>query len=279
MEKSHNTSDSLNWFWTSSDQMNTLKKNLKTVASHNIPVLIVGETGSGKELIARKIWEFRRDFQSCSTIEAPFVPVNVSTIPESLAESFLFGHERGAFTSARERQIGKFEKAQKGCLFLDEIQNLDLSIQCKLLRVLQSREMDRIGSKNSVELNCQVIAASNIPLEILCKEGRFRHDLYYRLNTFPIYLPSLRQRKLEIPHIIEKFLESALTRHRLRPKELSTEVKERLWEYDWPGNFRELEHSLIYAHLKSQSNIIHENDLPPQIIGQTEKFLSEGLWR
>jgi len=270
--------EKLNWFWTGSDHMNEMQTHLKTIAAHNIPVLIIGETGSGKELIARRIWEYRRDHLSCSQVEAPFVAVNVSTIPENLAESILFGHERGAFTSARERQLGKFECAKRGTLFLDEIQNLAPEIQCKLLRVLQCRELERLGAKASVEIGCQVIAASNIPLEMLCEEGKFRRDLYYRLNTFPIYLPPLRQRKYEFDHILKCFSEETLPRHKLKGKVLSDEVQDILKTHSWPGNFRELEHSLIYAHLKSTHDEIQKNDLPPHLSGKSLQYLKEGLW-
>jgi DNA-binding NtrC family response regulator len=270
--------EKLSWFWTGSQSMQEVLSHLKLLASHNIPILIVGETGSGKELIARKLWDFRRDHYSYSTAEAPFIAVNVSTIPENLAESILFGHERGAFTSARERQMGKFEIAKHGTLFLDEIQNMDLSLQCKLLRVIQNRELDRLGSKSSIEVNCQIVAASNIPLEILCQEGRFRKDLYYRLNTFPIYLPPLRKRRHELLQIITSFMHETLPRHRIQPKALSSEVIATLENHSWPGNFRELEHTLIYAHLKCQGDEIQTRDLPPQLSGKTESYLKEGLW-
>ncbi len=211
-------------------------------------------------------------------MEAPFVPVNVSTIPENLAESLLFGHERGAFTSARERQLGKFEVAKRGVLFLDEIQNLDLNLQCKLLRVLQCREVDRLGAKQTVSVDCQVVAATNLPLEMLVSQGRFRKDLYFRLNVFPLYLPPLRLRKSEFCTILDAFLSEKIPQHGLRPKTLSAAAVAKLEAHDWPGNYRELEHALVYAHLKSGDDAIEESDLPPSLTGRTEMYLKQGVW-
>ncbi|MEO5667193.1 MAG: sigma 54-interacting transcriptional regulator [Bdellovibrionota bacterium] len=265
------------WFWTGSPAMRELQAAIRIAAKRSIPVLIVGETGSGKELVACDLHKARRDHFSCSVVEAPFVPVNVSTIPENLAESILFGHERGAFTSARERQLGKFEIAKRGTLFLDEIQNLDLNVQCKLLRVLQSREVDRLGSKQSVSVDCQVVAATNLPLEMLVAQGRFRKDLYFRLNVFPLYLPPLRHRKTEFAQIVKAFLVEKIPQHGLVPKALSREAFEKLEAHEWPGNYRELEHALVYAHLKSEDEI-RVDDLPPSLTGKTEDYLKQGVW-
>lgn len=265
------------WFWTGSAEMNELEAAIRIAAKKSIPVLIVGETGSGKELVATKLHKERRDQLSCTLLEAPFVPVNVSTIPENLAESILFGHERGAFTSARERQLGKFEIAKRGTLFLDEIQNLNLNVQCKLLRVLQSREVDRLGSKQSVAVDCQVVAATNLPLEMLVAQGRFRKDLYFRLNVFPLYLPPLRLRKAEFSQIVRGFLKEKIPQHGLVPKSLSPEALKKLEAHDWPGNYRELEHALVYAHLKSEEEI-GINDLPPSLTGRAETYLKQGVW-
>ncbi len=265
------------WFWTGSPEMKELDTAVRIAAQRNIPVLIVGETGSGKELVAGRLHKTRRDHLSCSAIETPFVPVNVSTIPENLAESILFGHERGAFTSARERQLGKFEIAKRGILFLDEIQNLDPNLQCKLLRVLQCREVDRLGSKQSVPVECQVVAATNLPLEMLVAQGRFRKDLYFRLNVFPLYLPPLRHRRSEFLQILRAFLSEKIPQHGLIPKTLSPAAIERLEAHDWPGNYRELEHALVYAHLKARDEI-DETDLPPSLTGQTENYLKQGVW-
>jgi transcriptional regulator with GAF, ATPase, and Fis domain len=265
------------WFWTGSPEMKELDTAVRIAAQRNIPVLIVGETGSGKELVAGRLHKTRRDHLSCSAIETPFVPVNVSTIPENLAESILFGHERGAFTSARERQLGKFEIAKRGILFLDEIQNLDPNLQCKLLRVLQCREVDRLGSKQSVPVECQVVAATNLPLEMLVAQDRFRKDLYFRLNVFPLYLPPLRHRRSEFLQILRAFLSEKIPQHGLIPKTLSPAALERLEAHDWPGNYRELEHALVYAHLKACDEI-DETDLPPSLTGQTENYLKQGVW-
>jgi transcriptional regulator with GAF, ATPase, and Fis domain len=254
-----------------------LERAIQIAARRNIPVLIVGETGSGKELIAGRLHRARREHFCCSAVEAPFVPVNVSTIPENLAESILFGHERGAFTSARERQLGKFEIAKRGTLFLDEIQNLPLSVQCKLLRVLQCREVDRLGARQSVSVDCQVVAATNLPLEMLVTDGRFRKDLYFRLNVFPLYLPPLRVRRSEFRKIVENFIAEKIPQHGLAPKKLGSATLERLEKHEWPGNYRELEHALVYAHLKGGDEI-GENDLPPSLTGQAESYLKQGSW-
>jgi formate hydrogenlyase transcriptional activator len=269
------------WFWSQSQQMLALLENLRIAASKNFPVLIVGETGSGKELVAHKLYELRRAFRGSTQTEAPFLPINVSTIPENLAESILFGHERGAFTSARERQIGKFELAKKGTLFLDEIQNLSPQTQSKLLRVLQSREIDRLGARERIPVECQIVAASNKPLEYLVEQGLFRRDLYYRLNTFPIYLPPLRERKNEIPNFLDSFAQDQLKVHSIDPKPLHPEVVQTFSDYAWPGNFRELEHALLYANLKSHlhaHNEILSSDLPPQFTGQSKEYFEKGSW-
>jgi len=265
------------WFWTGSQEMKELESAVCVAARRNIPVLIVGETGAGKELVAAQLHKARREHLSCTTVDAPFVPVNVSTIPENLAESILFGHERGAFTSARERQLGKFEIAKRGILFLDEIQNLDPSLQCKLLRVLQSREVDRLGSRQSVAIECQVVAATNLPLEMLVAQGRFRKDLYFRLNIFPLYLPPLRHRKSEFAQIVRAFLREKIPQHGLTPKPIGAAALRRLEAHDWPGNYRELEHALVYAHLRGEGEI-QENDLPPSLTGKTESYLKQGIW-
>jgi DNA-binding NtrC family response regulator len=193
-------------------------------------------------------------------------------------ESILFGHERGAFTSARERQLGKFELARKGTLFLDEVQSLPLSTQSKLLRVLQSREIERLGARQSQLAECQIVLASNVPLEILVQEGRFRRDLYYRLNACPLFLPALRQRREDFPVLMKGLLGRIQRLHGIRPPDIDPEAFEALLTHEWPGNLRELEHALLYACLRCET-VIERRHLPPQVTGEHAAYLREGNWK
>ena len=239
--------------------------------------LIIGETGSGKELVARTLYKQHLKRNYLSIEDAPFIAINCGAIPENLAESILFGHERGAFTSARERQYGRFEQAKRGILFLDEIQALAPSTQVKLLRAIQERKIDRLGSKSSSEINCRVIAATNIPLEILVEEGQFRTDLYYRLNICPIDLPPLRKRGADFSNItlgVQKYLNEKLN---IPLREISRQCFEALEQYNWPGNIRELEHCLLYASIRT-SNTIELTHLPPSLRKDCAHYLKDGNW-
>jgi transcriptional regulator with GAF, ATPase, and Fis domain len=266
------------WFWGKSAAMAHLREELQIALRSKINVLIVGETGSGKEVLARILYQQHLRNLHLNESEAPFVPVNCAAIPENLAESILFGHERGAFTSARERQYGKFESARKGMIFLDEIQNLALSTQAKLLRVLQSREIDRLGSKSSAQIECRVVAASNLPLELLTENRRFRRDLYYRLNVCPLYLPALRHRLEDLPQIVEGLQRRIESEHGVTARQITRDSLRALESYSWPGNIRELEHCLLYAGLRAQEAIEVEH-LAPQITGRLHEYLSMGDWR
>ena len=265
------------WFWGLGPALSDLKKDLNYSLNANLNVLIVGETGTGKELLARKIHNDRRKLELLSEDEAPFISVNCSTIPESLAESILFGHERGAFTSARERQPGKFELAKQGTLFLDEVQSLPLEVQAKLLRALQEREVERLGAKETYRVECKIIAATNMPLEILVEQKKFRKDLYYRLNICPLYIPALRHRKEDFPVIVKGLLNKVCKESRLEIPEISSSAYELLVSHQWPGNLREVEHALTYSMLRAKGQIEVEH-LPPSITGKLSHYLATGDW-
>jgi len=211
------------------------------VAPSRAAVLITGESGTGKELAARAI-------HMLSPRKAgPFVAINCAALPESLMESELFGHEKGAFTGAVERRAGCFELAQNGTILLDEIGDMPVSTQAKLLRVLEDGRVRRLGGKSEIQLDVRVIAATNTPLDGSIKEGKFREDLYYRLNVFPIPLPSLRERKDDLPILAQALLEELNRKHATKVTELSGEVLGRFQTYDWPGNVRELRNVLERA--------------------------------
>ncbi len=267
------------WFWGISPLMQKLKEDLKLAQESELTVLVIGETGSGKEMIAKTIYKQHLAKYRYNEIEAPFTAVNCAAIPESLAESILFGHERGAFTSARDRQYGKFESSRKGLLFLDEIQNLSLNVQAKLLRVLQNKEIDRLGSKQCAIIECRVVAASNLPLEFLIDSGRFRKDLYYRLNICPIYIPALRHRKEDLPTLISGLQKKIEIANGIKAREISPESFELMLNHNWPGNIRELEHCLMYSGMRTQSGEIKAESLPPQITGKLAHYLSAGEWQ
>jgi transcriptional regulator with GAF, ATPase, and Fis domain len=273
-KKNHQLVPPAHWFWGLGPATQDIRDQIKIAARRNLSVLIVGETGTGKEVVAREIHE-----QRCPPKhnQQPFLPVNCGAVPESLAESMLFGHERGAFTSARDRQYGKFELAEQGTLFLDEIQNLSQSVQVKLLRVLQAREFERIGGKDTVPVDCQIICASNVPLELLIERGLFRKDLYYRLNACPIYIPALRQRREDLPLLISGLLSKLGAEDQSAPLDISPEAFEVLLNYSWPGNLRELEHALLFASLRAQ-HCIKLADLPPALNGRLSGYLGAGDW-
>lgn len=267
------------WFWGLGPAFAKLKEDLNYAVKSKWNVLVVGETGTGKELIARYIHESRLNASkdTPSLAQRPFVAVNCATIPDSLAESLLFGHEKGAFTSARSRQKGKFEHAQQGTLFLDEIQAFPLSVQSKLLRVVQSKEIEPLGGHRTLTVGCHLVAATNIPLEILVEQKRFRKDLYFRLNTCPLYLPPLRERLEDLPNLIRGLLSEIRKKTNSLATSLSANAYELFLSYKWPGNIRELENALHYASMRSQETIDVQH-LPPSLTGELTKFLKEGLW-
>lgn len=273
----HMKDSRLDWFWGISESMRSLKKDLQFNIQSDLNALIIGETGTGKEIIAKKIHEDRRLLEFLADDKCPFISVNCANIPESLSESILFGHVRGAFTSARDKQIGKFEMAKEGTLFLDEIQNLSLDVQSKLLRVLQSREAERLGSSEPYKVKCKIIAASNVPLEILVNQNKFRKDLYYRLTVCPIYIPSLRNRKEDLPSIMKGLLEKVCRELQCEIPEISPDAYQIISAHPWPGNLRELEHALTYSVLRAE-DLIEVQHLPPSITGRLAHYLNTGDW-
>ncbi len=252
IEKNHNWGDIIG----ESVVMKKIYLLVRQVASSDSTVLIQGETGTGKELIARAI------HNNSPRRNKMMVKVNCATLPANLIESELFGHERGSFTGAIERRIGKFELANDGTLFLDEIGEMPPELQVKLLRVLQEKEIERIGGKVTIKVNVRVVAATNRELEKEMIEGRFRSDLYYRLNIFPISLPPLRERKEDIPvlasHFIRKF--AKLTGKGIET--LGSRAMQEMMKYDWPGNIRELEHLLERSVLLATDDTIRQVHLP-----------------
>jgi len=229
------------------------------VAKSNATVLIRGESGTGKELVAHAI------HASSSRADGPFVKVNCAALPETILESELFGHEKGAFTGAVAERKGRFELADGGTIFLDEIGDFPPSSQIKLLRVLQEREFERVGGMQSIRVNVRIITATNRDLEKLISEGKFRDDLYYRMNVFPIYLPPLRQRKTDIPLLMDHFLEKCSRENRKRVRRISTPAIEMLMSYHWPGNVRELENVIERAVLMAEGDVIRSIHLPPTL--------------
>jgi len=226
------------------------------VAPSYATVLITGETGTGKELIARAIHELS---PRCND---PFIKVNCAALPPNLIESELFGHERGSFTGAIERRIGKFELANNGTLFLDEIGEMPLELQVKLLRVIQEKEIERVGGSRTIKVNVRLIAATNRNLQQEVANGRFRSDLFYRLNVFPVEVPSLRDRKEDIPDLISHFMKSCLERSSYKLMSISKSALEQLIAYHWPGNVRELEHMIERSILMEEGTVLNEVYLP-----------------
>lgn len=232
-----------------SPAMDQVKRLGKRAAQSNIPILIEGESGVGKELIASAIQG------ESERAGKPFVTVNCGAIPENLVESILFGHEKGAFTGATDKHAGKFQEASGGTLFLDEIGELPLDMQVKLLRALQQGEVDPVGSKKPVKVDIRLISATNRDLLQMVKEGRFREDLYYRLNVFPIHVPPLRERKEDIPILTGHFCELMQRRLGLGPVRISADALEGLSRYSWPGNVRELQNVISRATLKASAEL------------------------
>jgi DNA-binding NtrC family response regulator len=242
-----------------SEPLREVMVKVEQMAPVSSTVLVEGESGTGKELVARALASLgpRRN--------KPFIAVNVGALPESLLESELFGHEKGAFTGAAERRLGRFELADGGTLFLDEIGEIPLSTQVKLLRVLEERELTRVGGTQSIKVNVRVVAATNRPLREHVEEGAFRADLYYRLNVLSIYLPPLRERRDDIPLLVRRFIRELTEEHGRPFAGLSAEAMGMLVEYAWPGNVRELRNLLESMVVLSHGREIAPGDLPRQI--------------
>ncbi len=239
--------------------MRELHEQVRKAAPTEGWVLITGENGTGKEVLARMIHKLSL------RKEGPFVGVNCAAIPEELIESELFGYEKGAFTGAEGKKRGRFDLADGGTLFLDEIADMSLKTQSKILRILQERQFERVGGTSLINVDVRVVAATNKNLEAEIKEGRFREDLYYRLNVIPLYAPPLRERREDVPLFVESFLKEFCARSRIRHKKVTPEVLAALKQYSWPGNVRELRNVVERMVILSEGDSITVSDLPPAI--------------
>jgi len=229
------------------------------VAATRTTVLIIGESGTGKELIAELI------HRHSTRATGPLVKLNCAALPDSLVEAELFGHERGAFTGAHARRKGRFELADKGTIFLDEVGDVSLNMQTRLLRVLQEREFERVGGIETLQVDVRLIAATNKDLELGIAEGTFREDLYYRLNVFTIFVPPLRERKTDVLLLADHFVEKYAKAHSKSVKRISTPAIDMLMSYHWPGNVRELENCIERAVVVCNDGVIHSHHLPPTL--------------
>lgn len=261
-----------------SEPMKKVFRLIDRAAKTESTILILGESGTGKELVAEAV------HSNSNRKDQPFIAINCAALPENLLESELFGYEKGAFTGAAQKKIGKFELANRGTIFLDEVGDMSLPTQAKLLRVLQNKEIFRLGGNEKIEINTRVIAATNKDLEKMVEEKNFREDLYYRLNVFPITIPPLRQRKEDIPELVSHFLKSSDV------VGIDQQALKRLMEHNWPGNIRELQNVIERASIMADSVIKNENlpglklqaqeteyqfDLPEEgfVLDEFEKFL------
>jgi two-component system nitrogen regulation response regulator GlnG len=236
--------------------MSEVYKAIGRVAAQDVPVLITGESGTGKELVARAV------YQHGPRGKAPFLALNCAAIPENLLESELFGHEKGAFTGADRRRIGKFEQCNGGTIFLDEIGDMPLTLQAKILRVLQEQAFERVGGNETVRTDVRLIAATHRDLKAWSDEGRFRPDLYYRLGVFAIHLPPLRERGDDLPLLVQHFLRLFSRELGREVGEVAPEALERLRSYSWPGNVRELQSVLKQALLQARGTTLLATFLP-----------------
>ena len=235
-----------------------LKKKIAAVAPTDAWVLITGENGTGKELVARTI------YQLSARVEEPFITVDCATIPEEFIESELFGHEKGAFTGETAKKRGKFELADNGTIFLDDIGDMSLKTQAKILRALQEKKFQRVGGNRTLNVNVRIIAASNKSLEKEIEKGSFREDLYYRLNVVPIEVPPLRTRKEDIPVLIDTFFTECVNQFKSEKKILSPNALELLCNYSWPGNVRELKNLVQQIAIMVEKNMVGVSDIPDQ---------------
>ena len=242
-----------------SHEMQEALEKIARVARADTSVLLRGESGTGKELFAEAI------HYNSSRKKEPFVRVNCAAIPENLIESEFFGYEKGAFTGAEKRKPGRFEVANGGTIFLDEIGDLSLQAQIKLLRVLQEKQFERVGGNKTINVDVRIVAATNANLEELIEQGKFREELYYRLNVYPIYLPPLRERKTDISLLADHFMLEFAKKHKKPIKRISTPAIDMLMSYHWPGNVRELKNCIERAVLVCEDQVIHSFHLPPTL--------------
>jgi len=243
-----------------SPRMQTVYELIEKIADTDSTVLITGESGTGKELIAKTI-----HYNNISRAGGPFVPINCAAIPRDLLESELFGHEKGAFTGAINTRLGRFELAQGGTIFLDEVGELDPSLQVKLLRVLQEREFERVGGMKTIKVDVRILAATNKDLDMATKDGKFREDLFYRLNVIPLQLPPLRSRLEDIPLLTAFFVQDFCKKRKREPFTFSPAAMECVLKYRWPGNVRELENLIERLTILVSGPVVNIPDLPEKL--------------
>lgn len=253
----------------SSPTMQVVFKTIGQVAASDVTVMVTGESGTGKELIARSI------FQNSLRANKPYIAVNCAAIPENLIESELFGHEKGSFTGATSQRIGKFELCDGGTIFLDEIGDMALTTQTKILRALQEGEIQRVGSSETIKVNVRMLAATNKPLEEMVKEKTFREDLYYRLNVVRIQLPPLRERMEDVPQLVNFVLKRLSRDSKADAKAISPEALALLAKYRWPGNVRELENLVYRSAVMAQGDTILIKDLPQEVVSSVGDTIGE----
>ncbi|MFH1576820.1 MAG: sigma 54-interacting transcriptional regulator [Candidatus Margulisiibacteriota bacterium] len=253
-----------------SPAMESVLEGARQVASTNATVLLTGESGTGKELVAAAI------HYASPRAEKPFIKVACAALPDNLLESELFGYERGAFTGATERKIGRFEMANSGTIFLDEIGDLSLATQVKLLRVLQEKEFERLGGTKTIKVDLRVICATHQNLEKMVKEKKFREDLFYRINVFPVILPPLRDRKEDIPLLVAHFTHKYNKENNKQIEGVNRAALDILMAHDWPGNVRELENVIEHAVVLCQKDLISPRDLPANLSQKAPEIKTEG---
>jgi len=246
-----------------SPALGTVLEAVKRAAPTNATVMLLGESGVGKELVARTI------HRNSPRASQRFIQVNCAAIPEELIESELFGHEKGSFTGATEKQTGKFEQADRGTIFLDEIGDMSPKTQAKVLRVLQEQEVERLGSARTIKVDVRVIAATNKNLEQAIQRGEFREDLYFRLNVIPIIVPPLRERREDIPQLVQHFARRTSEEHNIKVKRFDARALETLQRYRWRGNIRELRNTIERVMIMTPAEVIRAEDLPPDMRGDS----------
>jgi PAS domain S-box-containing protein len=245
-------------------------QQISDVAAYDYPVHIFGETGTGKELVATAIHNESRRAGTA------FVPINCGALPEGLIESELFGHVKGAFTGAIRDKKGRFELADRGTIFLDEVAELSKNMQVKLLRFLQEGTFERVGGEKTLTVDVKVISATNKDLKEEVRHNRFREDLFYRLSVIPIHIPALRERRTDVPLLVNHFMHEAALKHNQAPLRIAKEAMSLLMDYDWPGNVRELQNAIQFALVKSSGRLITRDDLPMEIRASRPETLRRG---
>lgn len=255
-----------------SEGIKKVKFAISQAASKNARVFIYGENGTGKELVAKSI------YMNSKRKDQAYIEINCAAIPEELIESELFGYEKGAFTGANEKRIGKFEAANNGTIFLDEICDMSLSTQAKVLRILQEQRFEKVGSSDTIHVDVRVIAATNIPVEEAIKEGKFREDLYYRLNVIPIFIPPLRERTIDIPLLLDYYINQTVKENDLETKSLEPEAVSVLTNHFWPGNIRELKNVVERLCILTIDNQIKVKDVREALVGfkKAEEIFKQG---